>query len=158
MTQDIYVVIEHLRGQVAEISYVMLAAARELAKGQKGKVVAILLGKNAQGLAGNLAADRLVSFDHPALADFTSDAYQKVLADLIQKDQPRAVLFGSTSIGTDLASVLSIRLGLPLVSSCRTFSPEGKFVSQICGGKIMAEGDLPMPTALITVVPGGYKA
>lgn len=157
MTQDIYVMIEHLRGQVAEISYVMLAAARELAKGQNGKVVAVLLGKNAQGLAGNLAADRLISFDHPALADFTSDAYQKVLANLIQKDQPRAVFFGSTSIGTDLASVLSIQLGLPLVSSCRTVSPEGKFVCQICGGKIMAEGDLPGPTSLVTMVPGGYK-
>jgi len=157
MSQDIYVVIEHLRGQVAEISYVMLAAAHELAKGVGGKVVAVLLGKNAQGLAGNLAADRLISFDHPALADFTSDAYQKVLASLIQKDQPRAVLFGSTSIGTDLASFLSVQMGLPLVSSCRTFTPEGKFVSQICGGKIMAEGDLPSPTALVTIVPGGYK-
>jgi electron transfer flavoprotein alpha subunit len=158
MSQDIDVVIEHLRGQVAEISYVMLAGARELAKGSGGNVVAVLLGKNVQALAGNLAADRLLSFDHPALADFTSDAYQKVLASLIQKDQPRAVFFGSTSIGTDLASGLSVQLGLPLVSSCRTFTPEGKFVSQICGGKIMAEGDLPSPTALVTVVPGGYKA
>ena len=166
MNQDIYVVIEHLRGQVAEISYVMLGAARGLAKGLGGNVVAVLLGHNAQGLAGNpssgsgqyLAADKVLSLDHPVLADFTSDAYQKVLTDLIRKDQPRAVLFGSTSIGTDLASTLSITLGLPIVSSCRSFSADGKFVSQICGGKIMAEGDLPGPTALVTMVPGGYKA
>jgi electron transfer flavoprotein alpha subunit len=45
-----------------------------------------------------------------------------------------------------------------MVSSCRSFTADGKFVSQICGGKIMAEGDLPGPTALVTVVPGGYKA
>jgi electron transfer flavoprotein alpha subunit len=158
MNQDIYVVIEHLRGQVAEISYVMLAGARELAKGSGGSVVAVLLGHNAQGLAGNLAADKVLSLEHPALAEFTSDAYQKALAGLIGKDQPRAVIFGSTSIGTDIASTLSVRLGLPLVSSCRTFSSDGKFVSQICGGKIMAEGDLPVPTALVTMVPGGYKA
>jgi len=31
MNQDIYVIVEHLRGQVADISYVMLAAARLLA-------------------------------------------------------------------------------------------------------------------------------
>jgi len=92
------------------------------------------------------------------LADFTSDAYQKVLSDLIAKDQPRAVLFGSTSIGTDLASTLSIKLGFPMVSSCSSFSADGKFISQICGGKIMAEGALPGPTALVTMVPGGYKA
>jgi electron transfer flavoprotein alpha subunit len=158
MSQDIYVVIEHLRGQVAEISYVMLAGANELAKGIGGNVVAVLLGHNAQNLAGNLSASKVISLDHPALADFTSDAYQMALAGLISKDQPRAVLFGSTSIGTDLASTLSVKLGLPLVSSCRNFTAEGKFVCQICGGKIMAEGELPGPTALVTMVPGGYKA
>ena len=96
MNQDLYVVIEHLRGQVAEISYVMLAAAHDLAKATGGKVAAVLLGKNAQGLAGNLAADRVLSLDHPALAEFSSEAYQKALAALISKDQPRAVFFGST--------------------------------------------------------------
>jgi electron transfer flavoprotein alpha subunit len=158
MNQDTYVVIEHLRGQVAEISYVMLAGARTLAKSFGGDVVAILLGHQSQGLAGNLSADKVIYLNHPALADFTSDAYQKVLTELIGKDQPRVVLFGSTSIGTDLASTLSIKLGLPMVSSCRSFSAEGKFISQICGGKIMAEGELPGPSALVTVVPGGYKA
>jgi electron transfer flavoprotein alpha subunit len=165
MNQDIYIVIEHLRGQVAEISYVMLAGARELVKGVGGNVVGVLLGHNAQGLANNpsagsgqfMAADKVLYIDHPALADFTSDAYQKALTGLISKDQPRVVLFGSTSIGTDLASTLSIKLGLPIVSSCCSFSADGKFISQICGGKIMAEGTLPGPTALITMVPGGYK-
>lgn len=157
MSQDIYVVIEHLRGQVADISYTMLAGAGELSKVVGGDVVAVLLGHNAKELAGNLAANRVLYLDHAALADFTSDAYQTALSDLISKDQPRAVFFGNTSIGSDIASVLSMRLGLPLVNSCRNFTGDGKFVSQICGGKIMAEGDLPTPTALVTMVPGGYK-
>jgi electron transfer flavoprotein alpha subunit len=157
MSQDIYVVIEHLRGQVADISYTMLAAARELAQGVGGNVVAVLLGHDAKELARDFAADKVLYLDHALLADFTSDAYQKALSDLISKDQPRAVLFGNTSIGADVASVLSMRLDLPLVSSCRSFTQDGKFVSQICGGKIMAEGDLPSPMALVTMVPGGYQ-
>jgi electron transfer flavoprotein alpha subunit len=157
MSQDIYVVIEHLRGQVADISYTMLAAARELAQGVGGNVVAVLLGHDAKELARDFAADKVLYLDHALLAEFTSDAYQKALSDLISKDQPRAVLFGNTSIGADVASVLSMRLDLPLVSSCRSFTQDGKFVSQICGGKIMAEGDLPGPTALVTMVPGGYQ-
>lgn len=160
MNQDIYIVIEHLRGQVADISYVMLAAARVLAQGTSGDVVAVLLGHNAQGLANDLAANRVLYLNHPMLADFTSDAYQKVLADLISQAVPRAVLFGHTSVGMDVASGISAQLGLPLVSQCYSIRAEGdtlKFVSQICGGKIMAEGDLPGPTVLITVVPGGFK-
>jgi electron transfer flavoprotein alpha subunit len=157
MNQDIFIVIEHLRGQVADISYVMLAAGHELAQSTGGKSVAVLLGHNAQDLAGNLSADQLLVIDHPALADFTPDAYQKTLASLIGEKQPRAVLLGHTSIGMDVAGGLSVQLGLPLVSSGHSFTADGKFISQICGGKIMAEGDLPSPTALVTMVPGGYK-
>jgi electron transfer flavoprotein alpha subunit len=135
----------------------MLAAGRELAQGAGGKVVAVLLGHNAKELAKDFAADGVLYLEHPAFAEFTSDAYQKALTELIDKDRPRAVLFGNTSIGADVASVLSMRLGLPLVSSCRSFTKDGKFVSQICGGKIMAEGELPGPTALVTMVPGGYQ-
>ncbi len=158
MNQDIYVVVEHLRGQVTDISYVMLAAARVLAQATGGSVVAVLLGHDARGLAGDLAADQVLYVDDPALADFTSDAYLAALSSLFSDKEPRAVLLGHTSIGMDVASGLSARLGLPLVSQCQGFSTEGKFVSQICGGKIMAEGDLPEPTALVTVVPGGYKS
>ena len=157
MNQDTYVVIEHIRGQVADISYIMLAAGRELVKGLGGNVVAILLGHKAQPLAVNLSADKVLYLDHPALAEFTSDAYQNALAGLISANPPRAVLFGSTTIGTDIASSLSIRLGLPLVSSCRSFTSDGKYLSQICGGKIMAEGTLPDTTTLVTMIPGGYK-
>lgn len=158
MSQDIFVVIEHLRGQVADISYVMLAGARHLSQSTGGNVAAVLLGHNSQGLANDLAADRVLYMDHPSLAEFTSDAYQIALANLITEQSPRAVIFGHTSIGTDIASSLSMKLGVPLVSSCRNFGADGKFISQICGGKIMAEGELPSPTALITMVPGGYKS
>jgi electron transfer flavoprotein alpha subunit len=157
MNQDIYVVVEHLRGKVADISYVMVAAARVLAQGTGGEAVAVLLGQGAQGLAGDLAADRVLYMDHPALAEFSSDAYQKALTDLIKENEPRAVLLGGTTIGTDVAGVLSARLGLPMVSSCQSVTADGKFVSQICGGKIMAESDLPDSTVLVTVVPGGFK-
>ena len=158
MNKDVFVIIEHLRGRVADISYVMLAAARVLAQETGGNVVGVLLGHNAQGLADTLKADRVLYLDHPALADFASDPYQKVLAHLIGEKEPRAVLLGNTSIGSDVAITLSARLGLPLVSSCLSFGAGGAFTSQICGGKIMAEGDLLGSTTLVTMLPGGYKS
>ena len=160
MSQDIYIVIEHLRGQVAEISYVMLAAGQELAKGTGGKVVAVLLGHNLTGLSSNLAASQVLYLDHPAFVDFISDAYHNALTILINENNPRIVIFGHTSIGMDVASGLSARMGLPLVSQCREVHVDGgklKFISQACGGKIMAEGELPSPMSLVTMVPGGFK-
>jgi electron transfer flavoprotein alpha subunit len=156
MSQDIYVCIEHVQGQVADISYVMLRAARELASQTGGGVVAALLGHEASQLAEGLGADRVLYIDHPALKDFSPDAYQQVLAGIIKEDSPRAVLLGNTTIGSDVAGALSAGLGVPLVSSCRSVGAGGKLVIQTCGGKIMAEVDLPATTTLLTVIPGGY--
>jgi electron transfer flavoprotein alpha subunit len=160
MSQDILILVEHLRGQVADISYVLLAAGQALVKDAGGRVIAILLGHNAQDLAADFAADQVWYMDHPALAEFTSDAYQRALYSLIQQHTPRLFLFGDTSIGAEVAGLLSARLDLPLVSYCRSLSVKAgglKFISQVCGGKIMVEGDLPGPTALATLIPGGYK-
>jgi electron transfer flavoprotein alpha subunit len=108
-------------------------------------------------LANDLGADRVWYTDHPNLADFTADAYLDVVAGQIQLASPRAVLFGHSSMGMDLASGLSARLNLPLVTQCQKITLVDdalQFVCQLCGGKMMAEGVLPEPTALLTMVPG----
>lgn len=156
MTQDIFVVVEHLRGQVMEISYVMLAAARKLAGITGGQVVAVLLGHNAQPLAQGLGADRVLYGDDAALADSAPTAYQQVLQTLIAERQPRAVLMGNTSVGADVASGVAAKLDLPVIGSCLTISEDGTLVSRICGGKIMAETELPQGTAFVTMIPGGF--
>jgi len=157
MNQDIFVAIEHLRGNVADVSYVMLAAARDLVMGTGGKVVAVVLGRAAAGLASNFNADQVLYADHPLLADFNPEAYQITLVKVIDDYKPRAVLFGHTSIGMDIVGGISSKLGLPLISSVRNFNGGNKVISQICGGKIMAESELPEATTLITMIPGGYK-
>ncbi len=160
MNPDIYVLIEHMRGQVEDISYVMLAAARRMAGGSGGAVVALLFGRESQPLADDLAADKVMYFDHPALKDFIPDVYLQVLNRVMGDNPPRALLFGHTTVGMDVASRLSVRLGMPLVSQCQRILVEEdglRFVSQICAGRIMAEGMLPEPTALVSMVPGGYR-
>lgn len=160
MNKDILVVIEHIRGEVADISYMMIAAARQLAETTEGEVLAVLMGSGVENLAGNLAADKVIYFEDPQLADFTSGTYQQTLEILISENNPRAVILGHTSIGMEVASLLSAKSDLPIVSSCLRFSGDNgsvKFTSQLYGGKILAEGLIPEPTALLTMVPGGYK-
>jgi electron transfer flavoprotein alpha subunit len=160
MSNDVFVVIEHLRGKVSDISFVMLAAAREIIKATGGEVLAVLLGADVENLAANLAADRVLYLNAPELADFTSEGYQQAITALFQEMNPRLVLFGHTSIGMDVASLLSVSLKLPLVSSCLMISSEDgilKYTSQLYGGKIVAEGRLSEPSTIITMVPGEYN-
>lgn len=163
MNQDIFVLIEHLQGRVLDISYVLVAQARQLAEISGGQVKALLLGSGAAGTCGkDLAVDEVLSWDHPALAEFTAEAYQKVLAGLLAENSPRLVLFGDTTIGGETAGGLSNRLGLPLVSLCLSIQAEGanfQYKSQTCAGKILVEGPLPAnTTVLVAMLPGEVKA
>ena len=161
MSNDIYVVIEHIRGKVAEISYLMLAAGRQLAGGSGGELTAVLLGSGAESLASDLGADKVVYFEDSNLTDYTPGAYLACLKDFLSSEQPRAVLLGHTSIGMEVANLLSVKTGFPLITSCLNFSTDGdtpQYTSQLYGGKIFSEGDIPGPSALLTLVPGGYKA
>jgi electron transfer flavoprotein alpha subunit len=156
MSENILIITEHLQGQVLDITYTMLAGARRLAGQTGGKVIAVLLGYKARSLATDFNADIVHSYDRPSLEHFSPDAYLRVIAAEINEEQPRVVILGHTTIGMDVAGGLSARLGLPLVSQVQRFDGLD-FVSQICGGKIMAEGPLPDSTALVTMVPGGYR-
>ena len=160
MNQEILVLVEHLQGQVADITYVLLAQARLLAQASGGKVTALLAGFSAEGLSRDLGADQVLYVDHAAFHEFNGEAYTRLLAGVIAERSPRLVLLGDTTVGADIASGLSARLELPLISCCRSIKAEGgtlTFSSQICGGKLMAEGTLPGQTTLVTMLPGGFR-
>lgn len=162
MNGEICVVVETLRGEVSEITYTMLAAGRHLAEHIGTKLTALLVGHDAAGLTGTLgAADRVVTIEHPSLAEFNPDAYLGVLASVFERHRPRVVLFGHTAIGTDLACGTAHRLGVPVATGVRRFAAEGDqptYEALTCGGKIIAKGPLAEPCCLATIMPGGYKA
>jgi electron transfer flavoprotein alpha subunit len=59
----------------------------------------------------------------------------------------------------DVAGGLSAQLGLPQIGQCRHIATENgrlTFISQICGGKLLARGEFPNSTTLVTMVPGGF--
>ncbi|OGO50254.1 MAG: hypothetical protein A2Z30_02865 [Chloroflexi bacterium RBG_16_64_43] len=161
MSQDIWVVVETLRGAVMDITYTSLAAGRILADGLGIRLVAVLLGHNAEPLAGTLGtADSVIYVDHASLADFTPEAYRRTISGLAKELAPRAILFGHTSMGMDIACGVSLDLNAPLISSCeRVKLEDGRpwYSSPTCGGKIIAEGPIPDPVCVLTIVPGGYK-
>lgn len=162
MTGQICVVVETLRGEVTELTYTMLAAGRQLADGLKTKLCALLIGQDCQKLAGTLgAADTAFCVNDAALAEFNPESFLYAVAAVLDKQAPRVAVFGHTAMGTDIACGVAQRMRLPIVVSCRTFSVNGaepQYASLICGGKIIAEGRLPGPSCVVTVMPGGYKA
>jgi len=162
MSDTIFVIAEHLKGELTEPTFEALGAARILADSEAGQVIGLLLGHGVEGMASQMvAADRVLAVDDPALADFTPEAYLAVLESLLREHQPRLTLLLNTAMGMDLAAPLSIRLDWPLVAYCNGLRTEDGAVvttSQIYGGKVMAECALADGPALVSVLAGAFPA
>lgn len=162
MGHDIAVVIEHLEGTLAGISFEMLGKGRELAKASGGRLLALLLGQGLRPLAAELgAADVVVLAEHERLAHYTPEAYERVLRGLLAARSPRVTLVANTAMGMDLAAGLSGSLGWPLCAYCRDVRLAGgqlTAVSQIYGGKLVAEAEVEGPAAIASILAGSFPA
>jgi electron transfer flavoprotein alpha subunit len=160
MANDILVLADHLKGQLSEPTLELVGKARELAGATGGQAVVALLG--APDLAGQITgADTVLTMDHPALADYTPEAWEKALLHIVNERQPRLVLIANTTIGMDLGAGLSAGWGAPLVAYTVRLDADGSDIvatAQVYGGKLLAEVALSGDRGICTVVAGSFPA
>ncbi|MHC4514082.1 MAG: electron transfer flavoprotein subunit alpha/FixB family protein [Planctomycetota bacterium] len=162
MGQDVLVVAEHLRGEIADVTYELLGKGRQLAAATRGALTVALLGSEMQDTAESLgAADKVFYIDHAQLADFNPEAYVATLDEVLADTSPRLTLIANTSMGMDLAAALAVRQQLPLAAYAVDVAIEGHNVvatSQLYGGKIYAESVLEGDAAIVSVLAGSFPA
>ncbi len=67
---------------------------------------------------GGYGADKVYYCDHELLDVYTTDAYAKVICDLIEDKKPEIFLIGATNIGRDLGPRCAARLHTGLTADC----------------------------------------
>lgn len=160
---EILVLAEHRRGALRDIAFEALAKGRQIADSSEMELSAVLLGKGCEGMAEELAphADRVLMVDHPDLANFNAEAYQKALAWIVGERKPRLTIIGHTSFGIDLAPALAVELGLPLATDCIDASLDGDrlvVTRQVYGGKLNVEASLKeAPGHIVTLRPATFE-
>lgn len=137
--KDIFVLLEHRRGEMRDISIEMLSGAGKLG----GTVVAVLLGKDVDAFAEKAAgyADKVLYVNDDMFENYNSEAYQKALSALIKEHDPGLLLVGNTAQGVDMAPALAVELEAPLVTDVTVLEIEGekpKPTRQFFGGKLDA--------------------
>ncbi len=156
---DILVVAEHLEGELADVTFEMLACGKALA-GQTGGACTALLVGGSTTMTGQLgAADGVIA----VVADgaFNPESHLAALEAVVASQHPQAVLVASTAMGMDLAAALSVKAGLPLAAYCTKVAAEGGKItatSQLYGGKMNATTDLGEGPCVISIIPGAYPA
>ncbi len=119
--KDIWVFCEQRKGKLMPTDFELISEGRKLADERGVKLCGLLLGHNVEGLAkelGGYGADRVIVCDNLLLADYTTDAYAKVICDVVMELKPEVLLFGATNIGRDLAPRCAARLHTGLCADC----------------------------------------
>jgi electron transfer flavoprotein alpha subunit len=161
MAKDVLVLAEIHRDALAGVTLESLAAARGLASATGGAVLVLVLGPHGAAHEQALGvADRIIVVDDPRLSDYSPGPYLAALQEIVTAEQPRAVLLGATSIGWDLAPLLSARIDAPLVTGCKEIQVDGdelRVTASFCGGKMTAESRVERTPAILLMLPGSFR-
>ena len=119
--KGVMVYAEQRKGVVHPVAYELLGKGRELADQLGEPLYAVLIGSDVEAGAEELAvrgADKVFTYEDPALEDFRDDPYSALMADLVREVKPSLFLIGATSIGRSLGPKLAAVLETGLTADC----------------------------------------
>lgn len=120
-TKEVWVFIEQRNGKPADVSFELLCKGRKLADAQNGLLKSIVIGSGVRDIAAETfkyGVDEVLLVDHKQLKEYKTIPYSRILNDLVNKLQPRIVLFGATVIGRDLAPRVASNTKSGLTADC----------------------------------------
>lgn len=162
MSNDVFVLVEHRDGQVAESTFELLGKAGELAGAAGGEAVALLVGSGIDPLLGQLgAAGRVIAIEDAGLAEFTPTGYQAALTPVLREREPLLLLVTNSGVGMDVAAGLSMTTGLPLAAYAVEVTLDGGaplVTSQLYAGRIQVRSRFRDGRGIVTVVAGSFPA
>ena len=107
--KHIWVFAEQRQGKIQNVALELLGEGKKLAKdiSDDTQICAVLIGDDIENLAQECfeyGAEKVYLVQDPLLKNYTTDAYTKVLKQLIDEYKPEIVLYGATHIGRDFVS------------------------------------------------------
>ncbi|KAA9027048.1 electron transfer flavoprotein subunit alpha/FixB family protein [Niallia endozanthoxylica] len=139
MSKKVLVLGEIRQGELRQVSFEAIAAAKQIANG--GEVVAVLIGSEAAILANTMiqyGADRVVIPEHPHLQNYTSDGYTQAIIQVVEAETPEAIILGHTSMGKEISARIAAKLKAGLISDVVDLEVNGDemaFTRPIYSGK-----------------------
>jgi electron transfer flavoprotein alpha subunit len=119
--RGIWVYLEQQSGKLEGVSLELLGKARELADQARTSLTGVLLGHQVADLAQEAiacGANEVLLADDPVLAQYRTDPYTRVVAQIVAERKPDIFLLGATPDGRDLAGRLGVRLRTGLTADC----------------------------------------
>jgi electron transfer flavoprotein alpha subunit len=159
--KDIWVIVEHARGQLTKVSLGLISEGRRLVSKLGGALCVVLIGYQIEDLIDTVShygAQRVFLVQDSIYEYYDAQVYSYILAALITEYCPSIVLLAGTSRGKDLASRLAAKLQVGLASDCANWKTnhEGslEYIRPVYGGKVYATEVNPVsPVQIFSMQP-----
>lgn len=116
-----WVIAEQENGQLMNVTFELLGAAKELCAKLEEKCCAVLVtaaaGEQPQQLIA-AGADVVYVVEDAKYADYDTELYTDAICQLSKKYDPASIMFGATDDGRDLAPRVAARLHTGLCADC----------------------------------------
>lgn len=145
MAQGVFVISEQREGAFRKVTYEAVSEGRRIADSLGAELVVLIAGSDINNLAGELekyGPDKILLADDPSLAEYATETYTKIVADVVGSIQPELIIIGASIQGKDLSARLAARLDAGLVMECVAITVSDgdlTFTRPMYGGKIVAE-------------------
>lgn len=116
-----WVIAEQENGQLMNVTFELLGAAKELCAKLEEKCCAVLVTAAAGDLPQQLiaaGADVVYVIEDAKYADYDTELYTDAICQLSKKYDPASIMFGATDDGRDLAPRVAARLHTGLCADC----------------------------------------
>ncbi len=156
----IWVIAEQRDGELKKVTLEMLSKGQELADELGAELEAVLIGgDDVEDLADTLAsygAGKVYLARDESLATYSSEGYSQVISKLIEEYAPRAVFFGHTAFGKDLAPRVAQKAAAGMVSDITAVAVEDDefvFTRPIYAGKAFTRSKVVSSPVIATFRP-----
>ena len=150
-------------GTLRPVARETVSAARALADGLNGRVVAVALGgpgsADAARELARFGADRILTAEHPALTNYHPDAAVRAIESTSEATAAAAIVFPASARGKDLSARVAGRLNRSLATEVTELGVEdGSVVATrpVYAGKAYAKLRFRATAALISIRPNVF--
>ena len=146
---EVLVLVDHVDGAVRKPTYELLTIAKRL-----GEPSAVFIG---DGATASEVAEKVYVVDDAEIKGYLVAPKAEVLAQLVEKATPGAVLISSSGEGKEIAGRLAIKTGSGLITDATDVQPgdgQGPVTTQsVFAGSYTVQAKVTRGTPIITVKP-----
>jgi electron transfer flavoprotein alpha subunit len=145
---EILVLVDHVDGKVTKPTLELLTIARRL-----GDPSAVLIGSADTDTLKKYGAAKIYTVDDSDIKDYLVAPKAEVLAQLVEKTSPGAVLVPATGEGKEIAARVAVKTESGLITDATDVAADGTTTQSVFAGNFTVTAKVTKGTPVIAVKP-----